>query len=139
MKTNVEVPMLPVGRQTLAFMPDRLLVFEKSAVGAVSYRDLVVERNESRFIERESPAPEATVVGKTWEYVNKQGGPDRRFKSNRELPICLYDELRLSSASGLNDVIQLSRRGAAEPLVTALLSLRQLPVASSGPTLEKLS
>jgi len=32
-KANVEVPLVPVGKQVLAFMPDRLLVFESAAVG----------------------------------------------------------------------------------------------------------
>ena len=41
-KTNIDVPVIPVGKQTLYFFPDRLLVFEKSAVGAVSYSDLAI-------------------------------------------------------------------------------------------------
>lgn len=42
------------------------------------------------------------------EIVNKSGGPDRRFKNNRELPICLYGEIELRSESGLNTVLMFS-------------------------------
>lgn len=131
-KTNVEVPLIPVGKQTLAFMPDRLLVFEGAAVGAIGYRDLTMEQAENRFVEDETVAADATVVGKTWQYVNKNGGPDRRFKNNRELPICVYDQLRFSSSSGLNEIIQLSRKGAAGSFATALAGMRNLPEPQPG-------
>jgi hypothetical protein len=128
-KTNIDIPLIPVGSQTLAFMPDRLLVFDKSGVGAVSYEDLRTEPSDTRFIEDETLAADATVVGKTWKYVNKKGGPDRRFKDNRELPICIYDQLAFSSVSGLNEVIQLSRQGVGSAFAAALTAMRQVPTS----------
>lgn len=125
-KTNVEVPLVPVGRQVLAFMPDRVLVFESAAVGAVSYPALNLTLTESQFVEDEAVPQDATVVGRTWRFVNKNGGPDRRFKDNREIPICAYDQLRLSSSTGLNEVIQVSRRGAGLALREALAALQRL-------------
>lgn len=125
-KTNVEVPLVPVGKQVLAFMPDRLLVFESAAVGAVSYQALDLSSTESQFVEDEAVPQDAIVVGRTWRYVNKKGGPDRRFKDNREIPICAYDQIRLSSSTGLNEVIQVSRRGVGSVLREALSSLQRL-------------
>ena len=130
-KTNVKVPLVPVGRQVLAFMPDRLLVFDTNLVGAVSYKDLTVEVEEGRFIEDESVPRDAAVVGKTWRYVNKKGGPDRRFKDNREIPICAYEHVHFSSGSGLNEVIVVSRRGAGEKLTKALAFVRELRTAET--------
>jgi len=129
LKTNVEIPVIPVGRQLLAFMPDRLLVFDSKAFGAVPYSDLVVDVQPSRFIEAETLPRDAQVVGQTWKYVNKKGGPDRRFKDNRELPVVLYEELRFSSNSGLNEVIQVSRTGSGLPLKGAVLELAQSEAA----------
>ena len=123
-KTNIEVPLLPVGKQTVAFMPDRLLVFEATGVGAISYSDLNASRSSTRFIESDAMPADATVVGKTWQYVNKSGGPDRRFKNNRELPICLYDEVHLTSTSGLNEIIQISKEGGAEKFALSLLAMK---------------
>lgn len=125
-KANIEVPLVPVGRQVLAFMPDRLLVFDSAAVGAISYSDLALDVGESQFVEEEAVPQDATVVGKTWRYVNKKGGPDRRFKDNREIPICAYEQIHLSSTTGLNEVIQASRRGASTTLSQALSSIRSL-------------
>ncbi len=125
-KANIEVPLVPVGRQVLAFMPDRLLVFDSAAVGAIRYSDLALDVAESQFVEEEAVPQDATVVGKTWRYVNKKGGPDRRFKDNREIPICAYEQIHLSSTTGLNEVIQVSRRGAGSALSVALSSIRDL-------------
>ena len=125
-KTNVEVPLVPVGKQVLAFMPDRLLVFDSAAVGAVRYSDLALEVAESQFVEDEAVPQDATVVGKTWRYVNQKGGPDRRFKDNREIPICAYEQIHLSSTTGLNEVIQVSRRGAGGAMSAAFSSIRDL-------------
>lgn len=118
-KANIEVPLVPVGSQVLAFMPDRLLVFDSAAVGAISYSDLALDVAESQIVEEEAVPQDATVVEKTWRYVNKKGGPDRRFKDNREIPICAYEQIHLSSTTGLNEVIQVSRRGAGSALSVA--------------------
>jgi hypothetical protein len=119
MKTNVSVPYIPVGKQSLYFLPDVVLIVEPNAVGAVSYSKLSVEAAQTRFIEEDGLPGDAKVVDRTWRYVNKKGGPDRRFKDNRELPIALYDEVTLSSDTGLREVVQLSRLGVAEILASA--------------------
>ncbi len=127
-KTNVETIAIGVGKQVLHFFPDRILVYAANGVGAVSYPSLEIDVGQTRFIEDGSVPPDATVVDHTWRYVNKQGGPDRRFKNNRKLPICLYDEIGLSSASGLNEAIQVSRCGVAECLSIAIRRLcAQMP------------
>lgn len=115
-RCNLDVPVLGVRRQTLYFFPDRLLVFDSEAVGAVPYHALQIERMTTRFIESDPVPSDSQIVGQTWAYVNKEGGPDRRFSNNRELPICEYESLHLFSTSGLNEVLQVSRVGAGEGL-----------------------
>lgn len=124
-KANIETVSIGVGKQTLHFFPDRVLIYEKNGVGAVSYRDLKIETQNTRFVESESVPRDAQVVGKTWRYVNKSGGPDRRFKDNQEIPVCLYEELTFSSQSGLLEVIQLSRAGFGNAMSSAITRLGQ--------------
>jgi hypothetical protein len=126
-KCNVDVPAIAVGRQSLYFFPDRLLVFDSSSVGAVPYAALVLERDRTTFIEEEAVPRDSQVVGQTWRYVNKKGGPDRRFKDNRQLPLCQYEALHFSSSTGLNELLHASRVGVGEKLVH-LLAAR--PVSS---------
>jgi len=128
LKTNVATFALGVGRQTLHFFPDRILVYDRSGVGAVAYRDLRLNVHPTRFIENGGAPSDATVVGQTWQYVNKNGGPDRRFKNNHQLPVCLYDEMALTSASGLNELVQFSRAGVAGAFAPTIAALaRALP------------
>ncbi|WOI43377.1 hypothetical protein [Acidovorax sp. BLS4] len=123
---NVDVPVLTSGRTTLAFYPDRVLAFQGKAVGAISYVNLNVESFPSQFIEHESVPRDATVVEHTWQYVNKKGGPDRRFKNNRQLPVCRYNRLHLSSGHGLDVRLMGSRDGAFNDFAQAIQQLARL-------------
>ena len=80
-------------------------------MGAISYDQIVVDFNAQRFIEDGSVPRDAEIVDRTWRFVNKKGGPDRRFNNNRELPVMLYEALSLNSGSGLNELFYLSRTG----------------------------
>ena len=102
-KSNVEMISMSVGTQTLYFFPDRLLIYDKRGVGAVSYDTLEIDISQQRFIEETRVEKDAEVVDRTWKYVNKKGGPDKRFKDNPQYPICLYDEIALLRSTGLNE------------------------------------
>lgn len=124
-KSNVETIAIGVGRQTLHFLPDRVLVYDTGRVGGVGYQDLRVNVDSTRYIESGSVPRDAEIVDRTWMYVNKSGGPDRRFKDNKELPICRYEEITLSSPTGLNEVLQLSRCGFGSLFAKSILHLAQ--------------
>jgi len=123
LQTNIEIPIIPVGRQMITFMPERVLMFDSGSVGAVPYSELMISINQSRFVEEESVPSDSTPVGRTWKYVNKKGGPDKRFKDNKELPVLLYEQIAFTSKSGLNEMIQLSRAGVGDKLLTAVSGL----------------
>ena len=122
-KTNVQVPSIPVGKQTLYFFPDKLLVYSKQSVGAVSYEHLELDLWSQRFIEDGRVPKDAKIVDRTWRYVNKSGGPDKRFNDNKELPIALYEAIAFKSQSGLNEQIQLSKVDVARGFVDAIRSV----------------
>lgn len=122
-KTNISVPFIPVGKQTLYFFPNKVLIFEPNGVGAVSYPNLRISVESIRFIEDGSVPRDAKVVDRTWKYVNKRGGPDRRFKDNRELPIALYEDLNFTSDTGLNERIEISRVGHGDGFSSAIAML----------------
>jgi hypothetical protein len=52
--------------------------------------------------------------------VNKKGGPDRRFNNNREIPIVIYEEILLTSKSGVQELFQASRTGIGVKLDSAV-------------------
>lgn len=122
-KSNITPPMVPAGRQRLYLLPDRILVYEGRRVGAIEYNELRLEAVSTRFIEDEAPPTDAHQVDSTWKYVNKKGGPDRRFNDNRQLPIMHYGELRWSSSSGLNELHQVSAPEAAAAFAQVVADL----------------
>lgn len=126
-KSNVSPPALRVGRQVMYFMPDVVLVKDGSRVGAVDYRDLHIRWQDSRFIEDGSVPSDARIVGHTWKHPNKSGGPDRRFKDNRQIPICLYETIHFQSNSGVNELVEFSRTGRAADFANGCKLIAQLP------------
>jgi hypothetical protein len=60
--------------------------------------------------------------------VNKTGGPDRRFVSNTQLPVCRYGQLSFRSDGGLNCKFHLSNSAGANSLCKVLEALRRITV-----------
>jgi hypothetical protein len=67
---------------------------------------------------------DAEVVSHTWRFVRRDGGPDRRFNNNRQIPVVRVYYLHLASPSGLHMRIQTTSRTAAEAFASALHGLR---------------
>lgn len=101
-KSNVQPFGLQLRRQTLYFLPDKLLIISGRGVGAINYSDIHMRFSTTRFVETESAPKDANVVGTTWLKVNKDGSPDKRFKENRQVPVCEYGEILIESGSALH-------------------------------------
>jgi hypothetical protein len=128
---NTEVPIVESGSIILAFYPDRVLVFSRRSVGAIEYQDIEAKSLVSKFVETERVPGDATVIGHQWRYANKQGGPDRRFKANRQFPLCQYNELVLASPRGLDIHLHGSKSDGFDDFVDALKALASSPAAAS--------
>lgn len=107
--TTEKVASFKTKNETLLFLPDKLFIMQGSKIGALNYDDIQMNLYSKRFIETEKVPSDAVVVDHTWEYVNKSGGPDKRFQNNKQIPVCLYGEMSLKSACGLDTVIMFSR------------------------------
>lgn len=115
-KSNVDVVMLKLRKEKLLLLPDKILIIRGRKIGAESYENLNIDVHPQRFIEEDAVPKDTKIVGQTWKYVNKNGTADKRFKNNRQLPICLYGEITLTSASGINVMIHCSNLELAEGL-----------------------
>lgn len=119
--SNIAIPSISAGVTSLYFLPDRVLLRQGKVYSDVSYRFLDVQGQQQRFIESTGVTPsDSKKVGETWKYVNKNGGPDRRFANNSLLPIMLYSNLTMTSSLGLSWRIQCSRPHAALELARVL-------------------
>ena len=120
--TNIVPWALHVQGMELYFFPDRLLIRSRRRFAALAYAALDLSSTESKFVWDEPLPHDAQVIGHTWQYVRKDGGPDRRFKGNREIPVVLVGVLELRSATGLEAAIQTTRVVAAQNVARAVAS-----------------
>lgn len=127
-----EIVCLPAGRQKLYFFPNALMVYDTQGVGAISFNRLKCEVQAVAFTEEEEVPSDGRLLRHTWRYVNKKGGPDRRFSNNRELPVMGYGALALSSDTGLNELFYVSNPDVVEPIAQALNALREMRVEAHG-------
>jgi hypothetical protein len=116
-----------MGRVQLYFLPDTILYRDGVGYGSIAYSDLKLAQAFTRFIESDSVPADATVADYTWRYVNKNGGPDRRFNNNRQLPVLQLGVLVLTSSKGLN--IQLNTSNPQQSLVFVDCWRRQFQTA----------
>lgn len=112
--TNVEIFGIDTGMQQLLFFPDRLLIRQRGRYASIAYPELTLAWEGIQFVEDGAVPPDANVLDYTWQYVNKAGGPDRRFRNNRQLPILNYEAVTLTSVGGINLALEVSNRAAAE-------------------------
>src|SRR6266508_4188929 len=130
--TNIAVPGLTSKQRSVYFLPDRLLLREGKNYADLPYSGLRVEVTDQRFIEDGHVPRDARQVDTTWQYANVRGGPDRRYKNNRQLPVMLYGRLTLSNPDGFLTVWDFSRPDAASAFAAALSGMK-VPIPTQPP------
>ena len=66
LRTNIKLPMLQSGKESLYFLPDVVLVVQGRSVGAVSYSHLIFVSTKTQFIEDGALPRDSQQVGTTW-------------------------------------------------------------------------
>jgi hypothetical protein len=119
---EVDLPVwsLDLAGQSLYFFPDRILVYQRGEVETVPYPELTAAHGLTTFVESDGVPSDARVVGMTWRYVNKGGGPDRRFANNPQIPVAEYAQIALHSKAGLNFLLQVSNVTASQTFAAGL-------------------
>ena len=119
------------GPSILFLLPDGFVLGSGERYQSLG-KSLDVSASTTNFREEEFSPRDADVIGRTWRYVNKSGGPDRRFNDNRQIPIHLYGQLEIGCGAWRIRLC-LSRGNAAAEFATALRSAMsgQKPPTSS--------
>lgn len=105
LETNIECYYIKFPKEEFFILPDKILIIKDYKVGTVNTNSIKVKYEESDFRETDAVPRDAKIIGKSWLYVNNNGSPDRRYKNNREVPICLYGELTITSKEGIHVVL----------------------------------
>lgn len=124
--TNAIVPYISLVNIDLYFFPERIILKKGKKIAAVMYSSINIDFYNSRFIENQNVPSDAQVVDYTWQFVNKSGGPDRRFNNNRKLPICEYSYYSFQTEEGFNEVISTSKLCGMDDFVKSILQIKTL-------------
>lgn len=114
LKTDATCYHIKLLRDNVFILPDRLIIKGKKGWGAVDYSELHLGVGNVIFIESGGVPKDAQIVGHTWQYVNKNGTADKRFKNNRQLPKCNYGSIEFKSDTGLDIILYVSNIGNAQ-------------------------
>ncbi|MCS6918031.1 MAG: DUF4236 domain-containing protein [Chitinophagales bacterium] len=100
LRLNLNVPLLPAGKQQLALLPDRLLITDRKASGTVSYNDIRITCRDAiyAFTPDQAPSDAARIPEGTW------------TASLGQNVFCVCGELLFESAGGLNELFVFSDR-----------------------------
>lgn len=89
-------------KEKLYILPDMMIITNGKKFSAIDLFDLDFNFDSRRFVEEDTVPKDAAVVDHTWKYVNNNGTPDRRYKGNRQLPVCLYGKFDIFTDKGVN-------------------------------------
>jgi len=107
--------------RSLYFLPDSLVVATNFTNIYYRYEDVQVNIFDNRFVTPEVPYG-VQPIDYTWQYVNKNGGPDRRFNDNYQIPIIAVTELDFHFSDGLEIHTAFTDGDAVENFGKALAS-----------------
>lgn len=121
--TNISIPLIKANNKSIYFVPDGIIVYDTKGIAYVEYQSLKINNNTINFID-EFPPSDANIIDKTWQYTNINGTPDRRFKYNKQIPVCRYGELKIETSDKLLLYIMTSIEDAPKEFKEAMNKLQ---------------
>lgn len=115
-KPSVNAYTLYLPDRKFVFLPDCVYMIQGSSCEALHYEHIKWSSSMTIFVESSAPK-DSQVVGQTWQYVNKKGGPDRRFSYNPMLVECSYGRLDVNFANRRRAELMLSGTRVAESIM----------------------
>lgn len=90
------------------------------AFALIDLRELQISSEYRRFHEEEGVPSDSRIDGHIWAKTNKNGSPDRRFKDNYQIPICIYGNITFHSQTGVTEEYMVSNADAAQAFAEAV-------------------
>ncbi len=112
-RANIPIWGIDAGEREIYFFPEGVLIYRGERYEGISYKSFKVSFTPARFFEEEEVPEDAEVVGRTWRYTREDGGPDRRYTPNPQIPVVLYGLLHITGPSDLDVRLQVSSSPAA--------------------------
>lgn len=136
-KTNIQPLAIRFGPSTLYLLPDRILFLDSRGFGAIDYNALQCDVQYGSFVLDGAAPSDAQIIEYTWRYVNKRGGPDRRFANNPQLPVIRVADVSLRTTTGLAGILKFANVAGGEALRDGLQQFANSQAGIRGSTAQK--
>jgi hypothetical protein len=123
--TNAPVSGTESGKTKLLTLLEAVRLSHRGRYAAVPYESLWVQATRIRFSETYQVPDDTPVVDTTWLYVRRDGGQDRRFAANRQIPVIEFGEPTFRSADGLRAVFHVFDPSRAQACADAFGRVQQ--------------
>lgn len=123
--SNVDIKALKIKKKRIIFLPNIIAIFQNDKWVGVTWEQLKIQQDSTIFIETEKVPCDAEVIGYTYLHPNRNGGPDRRYSNNPQLPQCKYALIHLGSDTGLNEFLMFSNREIAKNFFNVLDKIKK--------------
>ena len=90
---NITPPVFIVGTTQIFFLPHCMMFHLGSSAKFIFYESVTCSLSDQTISFPDAPHG-VSVVDWTWTFMNKDGGPDRRYSDNPSIPIVAVTELR---------------------------------------------
>ena len=110
LKTNIKCYCMKVKNKEFYFLPNKVLIEDSRRTLGINFSELLFEFGELECIERQVIPSDSEISGYSYQYVNKNGEPDKRYKNNPKYPKCLYGTIDIKNQDGLNLSLLLSSK-----------------------------
>ena len=100
-RSNILKMQIDGTRCKILFLPSDVVITQSGREYIFPYDQLEIRSSYIDFVEHSKPVRDAYVKDYTYQYVNKDGSPDMRYKNNYSYPICRYGVLIISAHNGL--------------------------------------
>lgn len=108
LKSNIDCYCIQIAKISMYFLPDHILIDSDKTTTVADFNNFIFEFGNTIFIEEETVSKDSKIIDYTWQYVNKNGTPDKRFKDNHKYPKCNYGSIIMKNNSGFNISLLLS-------------------------------
>lgn len=99
-KSQYDVPIIDNKTVQFYFYPKFLIAATSpSSFSVIPYTSVSLNGIRRRFNEDDVLPADSRHLGYTWKYVNKSGGPDKRFADNKQIPVMEYGDLTIEYAT----------------------------------------
>ena len=108
-RANSKVLQIKLDDYSLVILPEHYIIRKRSEVGIIEASTVIITMETSPYAELEYVPDDTEILYRTWKYVNKDGSKDKRYKDNKQIPICNYGLIHLEFDTGYKILLLSSR------------------------------